>query len=110
RKVEVELPGEGGVGLLVVEAGPQDLHVPVLVLLDAVAEPATLGRSAGGVRLGEEPEDDVLPAVVGEAADLAGVVLDRGLGGGGAGRGHGASLPPGLWPSSRVLTPAAEIV
>src|SRR5438067_1114480 len=50
REVEAELPGEGGVLLHAVEAGAQDLDALVLVEPDAVAEPATLGRSAGSVR------------------------------------------------------------
>src|SRR5712691_39686 len=92
REVELELLGEGGVLLHGVEARAQDLHTLVLVLLDAVAEPATLGRSTGRVRLGIEPEDDVLAAEIGQAARLSGVVLDLEIGSLGAGLEHAVDL------------------
>jgi len=92
REGEAELLGEGRVGLLVVEAGPEDLDALGVVLRDSVAEPATLGRSAGSVRLGIEPEDDVLPAVVRQPAHLAGVVLHLEIGGGAAGLEHSGDL------------------
>src|SRR4029079_7868137 len=90
-KVESELLGEGRLVRDGVEAGAQDLHSLVLVLLDAVAEPATLVRSTRGVRFGIEPEDDVPAAVVGEPPRLARLVLDLEFGSDGAGFEHGGT-------------------
>ena len=63
-EVEVELLRKRTVLVLCVEADSQNLGVRLLELPDVVAEPATFGRSAGGIRLGVEPEDDDLPEVV----------------------------------------------
>ncbi len=75
RERKVELLREAGVLLDRVEGGPQDLGVLLLEFRVEVAEPATLGRSTGGVGLRIEPEDDVLPLVIGEAPPGARVVL-----------------------------------
>ncbi len=53
-EVEVELLRESAVLVLGVEADSQNLGVRLLELPDVVAEPATFGRSAGGIRLGIE--------------------------------------------------------
>ena len=90
REVVAELAGEGGVGLGGVEADAEDLDsLPRVVVLE-VAEPATLLRSARGVGLGEEPQDDLLPPEVREPHGAAQVVLDREVGGDVAGLEHRA--------------------
>ena len=60
REVVVELLREGRVGLLVVEADPEDLDALLVVLGLEVAEPATLLGSAGGVGLRVEIDDELL--------------------------------------------------
>ena len=75
-EVEVELLRESAVLVLRVEADSQNLGVRLLELPDVVAEPATFGRSAGGIRLGIEPEDDDLPEVVSQPNEIPPVILD----------------------------------
>jgi hypothetical protein len=89
REVELELLGEPGVGLLVVEADPEDLRVPLVVLLLPVAEPATLGGSTRCVGLRIEPEHDVLPAIVREPDRAARVIAHLEIGRLGSGLEHG---------------------
>src|SRR5207244_10005487 len=67
REREVELLRELRVGLLVVEGDAEDFRVLLLVLRGEVPEPGTLGRSARGVGLRIEPEDD-LAAEIGRAS------------------------------------------
>jgi len=74
-KVEVELASECGVCLDGVETDPKDLDALGLELRDAVAEPATLGRSARCVRLGIEPQHHRLTPEVLEAHGAARMVL-----------------------------------
>lgn len=64
---EVEFAGEGSVCHLVVEAGAEDDGVERGETVGEIAEPATLGRSPGGVRLRVEPEDDTTTAKIGQA-------------------------------------------
>ena len=71
---ELELAGEGGVFFRRVEADAEDDRVLRVVLLDEVPEPGTLDRSARGVGLRIEPEDDFLPAQIAQADGLAVVV------------------------------------
>jgi hypothetical protein len=80
REVEVELLREGAILFLAVEADAEDLSILLLVQIELVAEPAALGGSAGGVGLGIEPEDDVLPPVLGEADDVSLVVAQLEIG------------------------------
>lgn len=65
REVEVEFLRERAVVVDAIEADTEDVNVLVGVLLSLVAEPATFLRSPGGVGLGKEPQDEVLPRVVG---------------------------------------------
>jgi hypothetical protein len=76
RKVETELLREGAVVLLGIEADAEDLRVLLFEEPQFVAEPATFGGSARGIRFGIEPEDDVLSEVVGEP-DVVPVVVAR---------------------------------
>ncbi len=55
REVEVEFLRERAVVVDGIEADAEDVNVLVGVLLNLVAEPATFGRSSGGVGLGIEP-------------------------------------------------------
>ena len=80
REVELELLRESAVLFLRIEADSQNLRVLLLELPDVVAEPATLGRSAGGIRLRIEPEDHDLPEVVPEPHEIPLVILDFELG------------------------------
>jgi len=64
REREVELFREALVLFPRVEADAEDLGVLCLVLLDEVPEPGTLDRSARGVGLRIEPEDDLFAAQV----------------------------------------------
>ena len=89
-EVEVVFGGEGGVFLLVVEAGAEDLGVPGVVLVAEVPEPGTFPRSAGGAGLGVEPEHHLLPAQVGKADAIAFVIGDVEIRGFVAGLEHGA--------------------
>ena len=73
-EVELELLGEAGVGVLVIETAAEDLGIFRRVLVAEVPEPGTLGRSAGGVGLRIEPEDDFLSAVIGKLLLAAGVI------------------------------------
>ena len=73
-KGEVELIGEAGVGIDVVETGAEDGGVLRFVLLDEVPEPGTLGRSARCIGLRIEPEHDLAAAQVVER-DLAPAVI-----------------------------------
>jgi hypothetical protein len=70
RKVEVEFLRERAIVLFGVEADAENLSVLLFVEPELVAEPATFGGSAGGVRLGIEPENDVFSAVVGESDEV----------------------------------------
>lgn len=79
-EVVLKLLGERAVLLLRVEADSKDLRVLLLELPGVVAEPATLGRSAGSVGLGVEPEDDDLSQVILEADEVPPVVLHFELG------------------------------
>jgi len=66
RERILELLRKCGVVLDRVERGAEDLGVLLLEFRVEVAEPATLERSTGGIGLRIEPEDDVLPPVIGE--------------------------------------------
>src|SRR5262245_35222608 len=70
-EVEVELLGELLVLRRGVEGHAQDHRVLLVVVGLEVAEPATLGGSAGGVGLGIEPEHDRLALEVGELDRIA---------------------------------------
>jgi len=70
RKVEIEFLRERAIVLFRVEADAENLSVLLFVEAELVAEPATFGGSAGGVRLGIEPENDVFSAVVGESDEV----------------------------------------
>src|SRR5262249_8257138 len=74
-EVELVLFGEAGVCGGIVEADAEDLDVLRVVLILEVPEPGTFGRSAGGVGLRIEPEDDFAAAVVGQPPRLSGVIL-----------------------------------
>lgn len=76
RKVELELLCKSRVLLRAVEADTEDLDLFVAVLLNAVAEPATLLRSTGGIGLGVEPQDYILAPVVGKPNRTSRVVRD----------------------------------
>ena len=76
REGEVVLLREAGVGFLVIEADAEDFGVLRFVLLVEVPEPGTFARSAGGVGLRVEPEDDFLAAQVGETHAVAVVIGD----------------------------------
>jgi hypothetical protein len=73
---EVELLREPLVLFPGVEADAEDLGVLRLVLLDEVPEPGTLNRSARGVGLRIEPEDDLFSAQVAQA-DRRPAMVDR---------------------------------
>src|SRR2546428_6799810 len=73
REGEGELLREGGVVGRAVEARAEDGHAQGLEITDSVTESASLDRSAGGVGLGEEPEQHLLAAQVLER-DAASVV------------------------------------
>lgn len=64
RVREVELLGEGTTLFGRIEAAADDLSVESLVVFVKVPEPGPLFGSAGGVCLGEEPENDILSAVI----------------------------------------------
>jgi hypothetical protein len=74
RKIELKLLRKSVVLGDGVEADSENLDAPVLVLTNAVAEPATLGRSTRGVRFRVEPEDHGLSAEILEAHGASGVV------------------------------------
>jgi hypothetical protein len=59
-----------------VEADADDLRVLLLVFAGEVPEPGTLGRSASGVRLRIEPEDEFLAAEIAQLHMIA-VVIER---------------------------------
>jgi hypothetical protein len=71
----MELLREGGVLRFRVEADAEDGRVPGVELGLQVAEPATLLCSTGSVRLGVEPENQVLASEVRKADRAAGVIL-----------------------------------
>ena len=75
RERELELLGEALVLVRRVEADAEDFRVLFVVLGQEVPEPGTLARSAGGVGLRVEPEDDFAAAQVGEAHAVS-VVID----------------------------------
>jgi len=79
-EVELELLRKRTVLGLRVEADSQNLGVRLFELPDVVAEPATFGRSAGGIRLGVEPENHDLPEVVSQPNQIPTVILDFELG------------------------------
>ena len=89
REGELELLGEGFVLGGGVEADAEDFDVLRFVLRQEVPEPGTLAGSAGCVGLRIEPEDDFLPAQVGEADAVAVVIDDVEVGSGIAGIQHG---------------------
>ncbi len=80
RERVVELLGKGRVVLDRIERDAEDLRVLLPVIGVEVAEPATLGRSAGSVRLRIEPEHDSLSPVIGKPLCSARVVRNRELG------------------------------
>ena len=92
---EVELFGERLVLRCRVEADSQDLAVLLLELVGEIAEPATLGRSAGGVGLRIEPEQDVLSAKVGQRERVSLMCLDGEVGCFVSDREHRASFEHG---------------
>lgn len=79
-EVVMKLLGERAVLFLRVEADSKDLRVLRLELPGVVAEPATFFRSARGIGLGVEPEDDDLSQVILEADEVPPVVLHLELG------------------------------
>ena len=93
RKRVVELLRERRVLVEGVERDAQDLGVLLLKAGVEVAEPATLGRSAGSVGLWIEPEHDRAPPVVRKPARAPRVVSHGKLGGGGS-YGEHRRLPP----------------
>src|SRR3989442_7225029 len=104
REGQRELPGEGGVVLRRVEARAEDHRVQRFEVADSITESDAFGRSAGGVGLRVEVEQDLLAAQVGEA-DGAAVVRGGGeLGSGISGLQHAALLPE---PRSHTPTGAA---
>jgi hypothetical protein len=58
RKRKVVFLGKVGILLDVIEADAEDLNIVLVEVANLIAEPASLGRSAGGISLGIEPEDD----------------------------------------------------
>jgi hypothetical protein len=91
REVEVELLGEGLVlGGAIERRAEDDGSLGVVVGLE-VAEPATFGRSARGVGLRIEPEDDLLPLQLGQRDRLPRVIAAGELRGFVAGLEHVAS-------------------
>jgi len=91
REGEAELLGELGVVFDRVEGDAEDLGVLRFVLLLQVPEPGTFQRSARGVGLREEPEHDLLAAVVAQLHIAAVVVFDLEIGSGIAGLEHSFS-------------------
>ena len=75
-EIEIELLRERAVVGGSVEADSEDLDVPLLVVGEMIAEPATLDGSAGGVGFGEEPEHDVLSREISETYRLPCVIQD----------------------------------
>jgi len=65
------LIGELGVLLDVVEADTEDLDIILFEVGNLIAEPATLDRSAGGIGLRIEPENDLAAAQFRERDPLA---------------------------------------
>jgi hypothetical protein len=80
REGEVELLGEFLVVGRAVEGRPENDGVLAVVVGFEVAEPATLGRSARGVRLRVEPEDDRLALEVGQLHRVAVVIAPGEIG------------------------------
>jgi len=76
RVRKVVLLRELRVVLDAVEADADDLRVLLLVFGGEVPEPGTLGRSASGVGLWIEPEDELLAAEIAQLHPVA-VVIDR---------------------------------
>ena len=74
RKREAVLLREMRVVLDRVEADAGDLRVLLLVFAGKVPEPGTLGRSASGVSLRIEPEDELLAAEVAQLHAIAVVI------------------------------------
>lgn len=91
REVEVEPLRERRVVRDGIEADAEQLDVPGVEFLDPVAEPATLGRSTGGVGLRVEPEHDAAPAVIGEPHQPARMVAHLEVGRARTWLDHGAS-------------------
>jgi hypothetical protein len=74
---EAELLGERLVLFDRVEADAEDFDAGLIELLDSIPESTSLLRSAGGVGLGIEPEDDLLVLVVVELHGRSVVGDDR---------------------------------
>ena len=92
REGEGELGGEGGVLGLGVEARAQDRGVQLLEVADSITESDPLGRSARGVGLGEEVEQDLLAAEVPETDAAAVMRRGREVGRGIAGFQHSRNV------------------
>jgi hypothetical protein len=77
RKRKVVFLGKVGILLDVIEADAEDLNVVLVEVANLIAEPATLDRSAGGIGLGIEPEDNFAPAQFRESGLLALMTRER---------------------------------
>jgi hypothetical protein len=71
------LIGELGIPFNVVEADTQDLDIILIEVGDLIAEPATLDRSAGGIGLRIEPENNLAAAQFRERNTLAFMSRER---------------------------------
>ena len=71
------LLGKLGVGLYVVGAGAEDLHVFVFVTLDSITESDAFSRSPTGAGAWIKPEDHSLAVVITQTYSFAGVILHR---------------------------------
>jgi hypothetical protein len=71
------LIGELGIPFNVVEADTQDLDIILIEIGDLIAEPATLDRSAGGIGLRIEPQNNLAAAQFREGDTLAFMSRER---------------------------------
>lgn len=108
QKGKSELRRKGRVLLHRVKRNAQNLDLLLLVLGGKVAEPATLRRSPGRIRHRIEPQNDCASGVVGEAASLAGMVLDFEVGSRIADPQHARAPPPAEHPRESYFRPSVR--
>jgi hypothetical protein len=89
REGKIKFLGEAAILRGRVETGAEDLRVLRLELDLEVPEPGTLTRSTRCVGLRIKPEDDFLPAQLGEPDAIAEMIGDVEIGGRSAGAQHG---------------------